>query len=216
MAENGKSCSKCGKSPVKARGLCRAHYEEERKSGKPLAKPASNSPTPLGKAPVPKITAVPSPKTRKIVEKVGGAIAFVNGVAVAYVPAVREDALNPTEIGLLAIAAAEEIQSNKKLLEWYSKIGEGVTGPHAKMGAAVAFIALPRLARRGILPEDMVDAVLPLLFAAVMSDPTELLAKGEADEAASRDDATSTSSPVENIQPELMAISEVEEPEPVR
>lgn len=221
MGERTCSSSGCSKE-VRARGLCITHYNAAKKGGSlpPLSKPASHSPEPKGKSPLPKIATVATGKTKKIQEKVATTIAFANGVAVAYVPAVREDALSAMEIGLLAIATAEEIQSNKRLLEWYSKIGEGVTGPHAKMGAAVACIALPRLARRGILPEEMVDGLLPVLVAMVLSDPAELLAMGEADAEAAENayhDHVRPLEGTEGTQPALIPIGEVEEyPEPVR
>lgn len=205
-----KACSKCGAPKIRAKGLCSACYQKQLKTARPSA-PAKHSPSPNGAAPHPARTVGGSPTVRKVAEKIGPGIAIANGAAYKYLPGYRPDALNPTEIGVLSCALAEEIVSNRRLLEWYQKFGSSVTGPHTKLVAALGFIVAPRLARRGIIPQEVADEATLILFALVTAEPDELIA--DADEKAA--EKPKADKPMTEEQA-LFAVDQVAELEPVR
>ena len=93
------------------------------------------------------------PTANQIAQNVGSILEMGNEMALAMVPAYRVDALQPYEIQLLSQAAAAEILANAALLKWYQSVGSQITGPHTLAAAAIVAVALPRLARRGMVPE---------------------------------------------------------------
>lgn len=86
-------------------------------------------------------------------------------------PGLREDELNPQELELLSEAFAAEILANKWLLDLYIKIASGsVTGPHARLGATLLLIMLPRLGRRGIVPQQIAGAMTAMVAMVLLAD----------------------------------------------
>ena len=92
------------------------------------------------------------PTANQIASNVGSILEMGNEMALAMVPAYRLDALQPYEIQLLSNAAAAEILANAALLKWYQSVGSQITGPHTLAAAAIVAVALPRLARRNMVP----------------------------------------------------------------
>jgi len=92
------------------------------------------------------------PTQNQIAKNLGTILELGNGTACELVPSYRQDALEQYEIELLSTAVAGEILANAQLLRWYQSFGTGLSGPHVVLAAAVVAIALPRLARRGLVP----------------------------------------------------------------
>lgn len=93
------------------------------------------------------------PTQNQIASNIAGILELGNATACELAPAFRPDALAPYEIELLSKAAAGEILANAALLKWYQSVGSQVTGPHTLAAAAIVAVALPRLARRRMVPE---------------------------------------------------------------
>lgn len=93
------------------------------------------------------------PTQNQIASNIASILELGNATACELAPAFRPDALAPYEIELLSKAAAGEILANAALLKWYQSVGSQVTGPHTLAAAAIVAVALPRLARRRMVPE---------------------------------------------------------------
>jgi hypothetical protein len=102
---------------------------------------------------------------RHVYEAVGFGVAVTNGLLLNLgVPMVfgpeawtQEDKLTGTEIGMLTQALGDEALTNKELARWLTKIGR--SNAHAKLGYVLFLIAAPRLARRGMLPPEVMSAI---------------------------------------------------------
>lgn len=92
------------------------------------------------------------PTQNQIANNIGSILELGNATALELAPGFAPDALQPYEITLLSQAAAAEILANAALLKWYQSVGSQITGPHTLAAAAIVAIALPRLARRGMVP----------------------------------------------------------------
>lgn len=68
-----------------------------------------------------------------------------------------EDRLSGTEIGKLTVALGDEALSNVELAKWLTKLGRG--SAHSKLAMVLAEIAIPRMARRGLLPAELVNGL---------------------------------------------------------
>jgi len=66
------------------------------------------------------------------------------------------DRLTPEEQSMLGEAITDEVMMHEKLKAWAAKLRE-IT-PHGKILMALAYIATPRLARRGIIPMELASA----------------------------------------------------------
>lgn len=78
-------------------------------------------------------------------------IGAIQGVVFGMVrPDWAGDALTPEESQALSVALADEIATNKRLREWLKKLQDA--GPHARLAFVLTMIALPRLARHGMVP----------------------------------------------------------------
>lgn len=78
------------------------------------------------------------------------AVSMADRGAAWVFPVWRDDALTHEEIGLLADALTDEIMSSERLLAQFIKMQKA--GRHTKLAYAVAMIALPRLAKHGMIP----------------------------------------------------------------
>jgi hypothetical protein len=112
------------------------------------------------------------PTANQVEKVVVAATAVVQGVLCEQlVPALKPDALTAEELGLWGKAAAAEILSSKTLLAWYQKaMGAGLTGPHARTTATLMLIALPRLARHGLIPEEVAAPIFNIVATVLLSD----------------------------------------------
>src|SRR4029077_15605623 len=71
-----------------------------------------------------------------------------------------EDQLTGTEIGALVRAAGDEVLTNRELAIWFTRLGKAAgNNAHAKLVLVLAQIAYPRLARRGMLPEEFLSVI---------------------------------------------------------
>ena len=127
------------------------------------------------------------PTANQIATNVGTTIAVLQVGIGQFVP-LGTDALSPQEIGMLAVASAEEILHNAQLLKWYQTLGANVTGPHTKMAAAVIAIALPRLASRGLVPYEVAVMGTNLAIQMVSSGATVEVGPDVSDTAAVQGD----------------------------
>jgi hypothetical protein len=92
-----------------------------------------------------------NPSKKEVTAAVGAGLAIANkGVQFVW-PPWKEDELNPLEIGLLADALADEILSSKTLTRLLVKAKENSV--HVKLAYVLAIIAIPRLEKRGLLPD---------------------------------------------------------------
>lgn len=92
------------------------------------------------------------PTANQIAQNIGTILELGNATALQLAPSYAPDSLQQYEIELLSKAAAAEILANAQLLRWYQSFGTSITGPHTLAAAALIAIALPRLARRGMVP----------------------------------------------------------------
>lgn len=71
-----------------------------------------------------------------------------------------EDQLTGTEIGALVRAAGDEVLTNRELAIWFTRLGKAAgNNAHAKLAMVLIQIAYPRLARRGMLPEEFLSVI---------------------------------------------------------
>jgi hypothetical protein len=84
-------------------------------------------------------------------------LAVGQSLLLARAPELKEDALTPRERILLADALAEEATNSTSLHRWMAKVGK--QKKHAKLGMVLMAIALPRLARHGMIPSEGIDDV---------------------------------------------------------
>lgn len=126
------------------------------------------------------------PTQNQIATNIAGVLQLGNATACELVPSYRVDALQEYEIELLSKAVAGEVLANAVLLKWYQSFGTSITGPHTLMAAAVVAIALPRLARRKMVPAHlaMMGTNIAMGMASVSGESTNT-----ADTAAVQDDA---------------------------
>lgn len=80
-----------------------------------------------------------------------------------------QDRLDASEITLLTEAIYGEIAQKPNLVIQLAKLASA-KGAHARLLQACALVALPRLARRGLLPEDMATALSLILQMAPLED----------------------------------------------
>ncbi|MCU1492235.1 MAG: hypothetical protein JWM85_3640 [Acidimicrobiaceae bacterium] len=102
----------------------------------------------------PKATAGPTSTGKvnltEVQRSIAGALGIANkGLLMLYPPWV-EDQLQAQEIGQLAIALGDEVMQSKTLQKWF--LSARTNNVHVKLGWTLAFIMVPRLQRRGILP----------------------------------------------------------------
>jgi hypothetical protein len=76
-------------------------------------------------------------------------------------PPWKEEQLTNEEIGRLARATGDEILQSETLTRWFLSAMEVTSkgGPHARLAIALAYIAYPRMVRRGVLPDFLPDLV---------------------------------------------------------
>jgi len=101
---------------------------------------------------------------KAVYEAVGFGVVMAAGVLNTGVPMffgpeawTDEDKLTGTEIGMLTAALGDEALDNKQLARWLTKIGRG--NKHARLTYTLFIIAAPRLARRGMLPKEVVSVL---------------------------------------------------------
>lgn len=92
----------------------------------------------------------PLSRTRAL-QSISLLITGVQAVAVALAPELEEDALSPLEVGMLADALADEVDASPRLKKWVSRLQ--ADSRHAKLIITVVLLVVPRLVRRGILPD---------------------------------------------------------------
>lgn len=86
----------------------------------------------------------------EVQRSIAGALGIANKGACMLYPPWVEDQLNAQEIGQLAIALGDEVMQSKTLQKWF--LSARSNNVHVKLGWTLAFIMVPRLQRRGILP----------------------------------------------------------------
>jgi hypothetical protein len=91
------------------------------------------------------------PSKKEVTSAVGAGIALANKGLVFLWPPWVEDMLNPMEVGLLADALADEILSSRQLTKLL--VSAASNSVHMKLAYVCAIIAVPRLQRRGMLPD---------------------------------------------------------------
>lgn len=158
-----------------------AAYRERQRNAKPTVTKAATTATR-------KPRRSRKPTANQIATNVGTTLALLQIGVTQFVP-LGEDALNPGEIGMLAVAAADEILANATLLKYYQSVGANVTGPHTKMAAALVAIALPRLARRGLVPDEVALMGVSLAIQMVNSGATTEFGPDIAEDATVQGDA---------------------------
>jgi hypothetical protein len=84
-------------------------------------------------------------------QSIGLLIFGAQSIAVGLAPELEEDALSPDEINMLADAFADEADAYPRVKKWIASVQS--TSTHAKLIVTLIAIAVPRLVRRGILPE---------------------------------------------------------------
>lgn len=127
------------------------------------------------------------PTANQIASNIGGILQMGNEMAVTLAPAYRPDALLPYEIELLSQAAAAEILGNVTLLKWYQSVGSNISGAHTLAVAAIVAVALPRLARRNMVPQNL--AVMGANLALGLSNIGAEVSSNEPSSSAVQDDA---------------------------
>jgi hypothetical protein len=65
----------------------------------------------------------------------------------------EKDALSAEELLLLSDALADEAIRSKTIMAWLAALDKA--GPHAKLATVVVILALPRMARHGMIPEEV-------------------------------------------------------------
>lgn len=125
--DGGDTCSKCG------------HVRQKRTSSRREAKPARKAQGGLSQ--------------REVTAGLEVLLKLAEGVAVGLEPRLDEDRLTVPERRMLASAIAEELWSYERAREWVQKAAK-LGGAHSKLLLALLFIALPRLSRHGVLPEE--------------------------------------------------------------
>lgn len=81
----------------------------------------------------------------------------------------EKDALSAEELLLLSDALADEAVRSKRILAWLAALDN--VGPHAKLATVVGIILLPRMARRGIIPENVANELVAAASLALASGP---------------------------------------------
>jgi hypothetical protein len=92
----------------------------------------------------------------KVAEVLAVGIAGTDKAVAIYVyPPWQEEQLTNEEIGRLARASAAEIVNSETLSRWFVAVMEFTSkgGAHTKFAIALAYIAYPRMVRRGMLPD---------------------------------------------------------------
>lgn len=120
----------------------------------------------------PRRTAARKPKLShaKLVAQIGGGAMMLQGMAfMAMGPELQakygDDALSMQEIALLADALADEVLANAYLSRMFAQLDK--VGPHGKLLMVCASIAIPRLARHGVIPRELEAAATGFAQAAV-------------------------------------------------
>lgn len=171
-----KVCTTCGKGPVRARGLCAAHYSQQRRKEQHEKKtaPGANSHlradtnvkregTPKGKG--------PSPREKKVARTLGGLLTLANTVALQpFTP--TGFPLTEPEVDLLAKTGAPVVLESKTLTAWVEKL-DGAGGPKVQFAAAVLVVALPRAVQAGLVPAEQAQGVFQVALTIALADPDE-------------------------------------------
>jgi hypothetical protein len=97
------------------------------------------------------------PDKRELMMAVGAGVAAVNSLAAGVYPPWSDDRLSHEEIGRLSDALVDEILNSERLTHWVLHAKE--QGVHIKLAYALATIALPRMAKHGMIPPEMVGMV---------------------------------------------------------
>lgn len=96
------------------------------------------------------------PAKKDVVESLAAGIALGDTGLAWFYPPWREDRLQHEEIGRLADALADEILYSERLTQWIVQAQK--SSVHIKLAMVCASIALPRMARHGMLPAGMFGA----------------------------------------------------------
>lgn len=105
-----------------------------------------------------------------VMEGVGLVVLAVNAGANLGLPYIKtrtgepvwtaEDQLTGTEIGRLTAALGDEVLTNRELAIWFTRLGKAAgNNAHARLVMVMASIAMPRLARRGMIPEEFIGVI---------------------------------------------------------
>lgn len=169
MAEPGVcSADGCGK-PSKARGLCRHHYDQDRRAQQ------ANSDLPPGTQP--KKEAQPAhkrpPGRKKVEQGLANLLGVTQQVACAVLPVPEEDRLSDQEILLLVRTGAPVVEGSPRLMAWLAKLQTG-SGPKVQFAAAVIAVAIPRAVRHGLCPLEIGQTIFPIALAVAMGDPDDV------------------------------------------
>lgn len=108
------------------------------------------------------------PTKKQLAAEIAVGIQFAQGGIGAVIPFDEDDVLTDQEVGMLARGIAAELLHYEGLLRWYLRL-KAAGGPHAEFLAACFAIAAPRLAKRGILPDEI---AMTIVFAGVSLSDT--------------------------------------------
>lgn len=170
-----KKCTECGKSPVRAKGLCAAHYSQERRRLKHEAPVPTQSQlrvpeegrregTPKGKT--------ARPKQRKVQNTLGGLLTLANEIAKGGLGSASPYPLAEAEVNLLAKTGAPVVLESETLTRWVEKL-DGAGGPKVQFGAALLVVALPRAVEAKLIPAEQAQMVFGLALRIALADPDE-------------------------------------------
>lgn len=93
------------------------------------------------------------PRPADVYAAMGTAIYALDTGATWIYPTWAEERLTQEEIGRLAQATGDEVLNSKQLTAWMMRASK--TGVHVKLALVVASIAIPRMARHGMLPQQV-------------------------------------------------------------
>ena len=137
--------------PSNVRGRAAAKWYRER---------GLQPPSKTDKAPR-RTTRARKPTRTNVAAKVLGGISIAQGIALMMLPEkYADDQLTMPEILALADAVTDEVMTSDYLLRMFGMLDKG--GPHTKLAMVVGMIALPRLAKYGVLPSELEPAIRQL------------------------------------------------------
>ena len=97
-----------------------------------------------------------SARKRDVYAGVSAGVFLADTLACYVSPSWREEHLTPEEVGRLGIALGDEILTSKTLTKWVLTAQK--SSVHMRLALVCATIAMPRMASRGMLPEELADA----------------------------------------------------------
>src|SRR5215472_10601590 len=89
--------------------------------------------------------------------------------AIGMFPGLQEDELSRHEIAMLADVLADEAEAHPEAKRWIARVQ--TSSVHARLAFTLAMIAMPRLARRGILPEGIDEGIDEFVLATMAVAP---------------------------------------------